>query len=256
MVARQGVELARGKSKTTDVTVVDIGGGLELRKVVIAKVREQPVNDIIFDPYRFDRLTENIREREAMESIPLVYDDGSGNLATVSGHHRLRAATAAGLTEAWVLVETRKMTPGELASKQIAHNQLVGKSDPEILAELLKVVAANVDDLLRTGLTAEELPQVGSITMALGQPVADFDFRTITFTFLPHQLDGFERIIDRIPPSDLVGVATMKQYDAFTKAVASFIRIKNVRHIGTVLSLLTKMAEQAVAEHEEEPDGD
>jgi len=247
----------KGKVAEAEREPIDLGHGLEIRWLGIAKLKEQPINDNVMQPFEFDRLTENIREAGIPETFPYCYDPGDGKpVEIVDGHHRTRASRAAGLEVVPCIVNTKRMTRSELVSKQIAFNRLRGQSDKDILAEMLKVVRSNVDDLLRTGLTEEELPTVGKIDMPLEQPRADFKFRTITFTFLEHQLDDFRRVIESIPPTDLVGVADRDQYEAFTKAIADFIRIKEVRHIGTVISILTKIAETEVANHVKQAEAD
>jgi len=233
--------------------VIQLGVGLELRWVKIAELKEQDVNAQIMMPDKFERLTENIRERGIVESLPYCYDPRDGTpIQIVSGHHRTRAARNAGLDIIPVLVDTLEMSASQVASKQIAHNALVGQTDADVLSELLKAVSDNVDDLLRTGLSEAELPHVGKLDVPLDVPRGNFDFRTISFTFLPHQFDAFKAVVDSLPPSDMVGVASMEQYEAFTKAVSEYIRVKDVRHVGTVLSILTRLAEEAVADHEDE----
>ena len=232
-----------------------IADGMVVKFVEIAQVKEQDVNPQVMQPQEFDRLTENIRERGMIESLPYCYQKGGeGQIEVVSGHHRLRAARAAGLEVVPAIVDHISMTRSELASKQIAHNRLVGEPDSDVMAELLKTITRNVDDLLRTGLHKDELPTVEKITMSLDAPRADFDFRTVTFTFLAHQLTEFEDVIESIPASDLVGVAEREQFDEFASAIAGFIRVKDVRHIGTVLTLLTKIAMAEIAEHEDNDD--
>ncbi len=230
-----------------------LGSGLEIRWVEIAKLKEQDLNPQVMQPAEFERLTENIREKGMVESLPYLWDPPDGPVEIVSGHHRSRAARNAGLAVIPAIVDTTSMTRSEVASKQIAHNALVGQTDDALLAQLLKDVSGNVNDLLRTGLDPDKLPTIDALPAPVGAPGTKFDFRVITFTFLPHQLTDFERVIEQIPPTDLLGVAAMDQYDGFVKAVAEYIRIKDVRHIGTVVARLTQAAETII---EEESNGD
>ena len=77
-----------------------------------------------------------------------------------SGHHRARAARAAGLTEIPCLVDTAPMTHSEFTAQQIAHNELHGTPDTNVLAQLVRMIE-DVDDLLATGLSEQELSKLG-----------------------------------------------------------------------------------------------
>jgi hypothetical protein len=230
-----------------------VGEDMEVWEVEIASLREQDVNPQVMKPREFDRLTENIRTRGELESLPYCYlpRDGDGPMEVVSGHHRSRGARAAGKDRIVVLVDRKPMTRSELAAKQIAHNELHGNPDLAILRELLTVVT-DADDLLATGLPEELLPTPAAEPTTLSIPHADFDWRTVTFTFLPHQLAAFKEVIDAIEGStDLVGVAPIECYEDFARALASFSRIKEIRAIGTGVYELTKVARREVLAIEE-----
>jgi len=227
---------------------VQLAENMEVRIVKITDLREQEINAQVMAPREFERLTENIRQRGALESLPYVAQPGGeGPLQIVSGHHRTRAARLAGLEEIPVIVDTSKMTRSQIVAKQIAHNALVGHPDEAILRELAKQMDA-VDDLLASGLPDDFLPVQTDTSAVLGQPHAAFDWRNVTFTFLPHQLEEFQTLIDRIEGSqDLVGVAPIESYEPFAEAVGRYQRIRDVRSIGTTIGLLTRVASDQVA---------
>lgn len=222
----------------------DLGDDLELWVCTIAALKEQDVNAQIMTPAQFDRLTENIRTRGQVESLPYCYlaRNNPGPAEIVSGHHRVRASRAAGLTEIPVILDRREMTRSQIVSKQLSHNALTGTSDADMLKELLKQVTT-VDDLLATGLPENLLPTVDPNPTPITQPRADFDWRTVTFTFLPHQLDNFKTLIEHLNGAqDLVGVAPLDGFDTFAKALGGYSRIRDVRSIGMVIDLLTTVA--------------
>ncbi|HEU5032745.1 MAG TPA: ParB/Srx family N-terminal domain-containing protein, partial [Spirillospora sp.] len=72
-----------------------IADGLYVMWLEPTVLREQDVNAQTMSPRHFDRLTENIRGRGMIESLPYVYwPDEEGVPEIVSGHHRCRAARA------------------------------------------------------------------------------------------------------------------------------------------------------------------
>ena len=76
--------------------IADLGNGLELWSLVISTLKEQDINAQVMDDRRMKILTSNIKNRGALESLPYVYKDGD-TFSIISGHHRVRAANAAGL---------------------------------------------------------------------------------------------------------------------------------------------------------------
>jgi hypothetical protein len=243
----------------TNQKIADLGDGLEVWMVAGTSLREQTINPQIMRPRDFDRLVENIRARGGLESLPYCYlpaDEPDAVIEIVSGHHRCRAAHAAGLERFPVIVDRHSMTRSELAAKQIAHNHLVGSPDSAVLRELLQAIT-DADDLLATGLPEEMLPiPAPSDPVPLAHPTASFDFRTVTLTFLPHQLANFKEVADVLEASDMVGVAHVDCYQEFARAMASYSRLKEIRAVGTTIHVLTTLARQEIAELEENGDGD
>ena len=75
-----------------------IGDDLVIRIVKISELREQDVNAQQMSSRDFDRLTENIRIRGQVESLPYCHQpNGEGTIEIISGHHRVRAARKAGV---------------------------------------------------------------------------------------------------------------------------------------------------------------
>ncbi len=76
---------------------------LSIYKVHPDILREQDKNARVMDAKPFQRLTENIKKNGQMESMPYchktVSPGGSEEFSIISGHHRVRAARKAGLTE-------------------------------------------------------------------------------------------------------------------------------------------------------------
>jgi hypothetical protein len=238
---------------------LQIADDLYVEWVEIAALREQDINAQVMQPRHFDRLTENIRSRGMLESLPYCHRPaGDGPVEIISGHHRVRAARAAGLTHIPALVDYRPMRRSTVIAKQIAHNELHGEADRDVLAHLVAMID-NVDDLLATGLPEDALPTVEPDDTTLAIPHGEFDWRMVTLVFLPHQLTEFKDTVAVIEAgTDMVGVANREQFEAFAAAVHDFGRCRDVRNFTTMVALLIDIArrevEQAAAEQAAELD--
>lgn len=230
---------------------VEIADDLWIEWVPVAGLREQDVNAQVMQPGEFTRLVANVKDRGMLESLPYCHQpNGEGVVSTISGHHRVRAARAAGLTHIPVIVDKRVMSRSEVVSKQIAHNQLHGSPDEAILRQMIAMID-NPDDLLATGLGEDYLPTVERDTTSMDVPHADFEWRMLVLTFLPRQFDDFQQVIDMIPAADMVGVATDDQFEQFAKAVYKYARMKSIKSVSTAVALLTDLALTEIAKMEE-----
>lgn len=221
----------------------ELADGLYVMWVSVAELREQDVNAQRMSPRHFDRLTENIRQRGMIESLPYCHwPDEQGPVEIVSGHHRARAARAAGLDVIPALVDTKPMRRTEVIAKQIAHNELHGDPDQQILAQLVAMID-NVDDLLTTGLSEDQLPTVEPDDTKLDIPHADFDWRMVTLLFLPQQLKEFGQALDALDShTDTLGIADRDQFEEFARQVHRYGWLNNVRNMATAIAILTDLA--------------
>lgn len=223
---------------------LEVGPDLYVVKLPVSELREQDVNAHTMSPTKFERLVENIRLREALESLPYCYAaEGKPPVEVVSGHHRIRAALAAGLHEIPLLLDVRKMPRSTVVAKQLAHNALVGTDDPDIINQLLAEIDSP-DDRLATGLNADVLEGQEQVDVAaMFAPRIDFDYRTVSFAFLPHQQAEVERLIELLEGrQDLVVVAPIEQYDELLTVAARYARLKGVRSGATAITLMVRLA--------------
>ena len=87
-------------------TVADMGSGLVIAKVKLTDFREQDINARIMKTEMQKQLTDNIKKRGQLESLPFcaLID---GKIEIISGHHRIRSAKDSGvLTELFVILDT------------------------------------------------------------------------------------------------------------------------------------------------------
>ncbi len=226
---------------------LQVGDNLFVMMIPVADLRERDINAQVMQARHFDRLTENIRARGQLESLPYVSWPGrEGPKVIISGHHRFRAGRAAGLDLIPCLVDTLSMTESQRFAKQIAHNELSGKPDEQILAQMVAQID-NVDDLLTTGLPEEWLPTPEDDSTTLGLPHAEFDWRLVTLLFLPRQLTQFEAALDVLDKhSEIVGIAPREDFEAFSREVIQFGRTMNIRSLATSVGVIIQLARREV----------
>lgn len=221
--------------------VAELDCGLEVWKLVISTLKEQDINAQVMDDRKMKILTSNIKNRGTLESLPYIHKKGD-TFSIVSGHHRVRAANAAGLKTIYGLVDTIDLTESQIVSKQISHNELVGQADSEILGELVKKMK-EVDDIIASGLPEKFLNQIAQQSPVMDLPQLDFEWRTLQLVFLPEQLKDFQTLVKMIDSkAEFVGVADAKQFDDFSKAMVQFGKTQNIKSIGATIQYLTEIA--------------
>lgn len=130
-------------------TVADMGSGLVIAKVKLTDFREQDINARIMKTEMQKQLTDNIKKRGQLESLPFcaLID---GKIEIISGHHRIRSAKDSGvLTELFVILDTTGLRRSQVAAKQLAHNAISGFDDQSTLKEIAKMID-DVDDMLES----------------------------------------------------------------------------------------------------------
>ena len=167
-------------------------------------------------------------------------------LQIVSGHHRVKAAAAAGLDSIVVLVDTNGLTRSEIVAKQIAHNQIVGSPDDTIVAQLLTELTT-VDDLLETGLPQDQLPSLvdpGGLPAFEGLD-PDIHWRTMTLTMLSDQFDDVDAWIEEHTGQDPDTVAVLAPDELFTRfqsTLGKWAERRRVRSAGIAVGMLVETA--------------
>lgn len=141
-------------------------GTKEVRRINIKHLKEQELNAQEMPKHQFDALVRNIKNDGELQSLIYVHqpDGPDGEIRIISGHHRVRAAYKAGLTEVPCIVETAPLSPSQIRARQLAHNQIHGESDPKLLAQILEEID-DVIELTATGFTDQELEELTNNTV-------------------------------------------------------------------------------------------
>ena len=204
-------------------TVADMGSGLVIAKVKLTDFREQDINARIMKTEMQKQLTDNIKKRGQLESLPFcaLID---GKIEIISGHHRIRSAKDSGvLTELFVILDTTGLRRSQVAAKQLAHNAISGFDDQSTLKEIAKMID-DVDDMLESYIGKDIIGEPMAELEKLLSPKVEFDWKNVTFTFLPHQLrdlDQLVKVLGSLSP-DMLGVADIDQHEEFIETITKY----------------------------------
>lgn len=221
--------------------IAELDCGLEVWKLDVTSLKEADVNAQIMDERKMKILASNIKNRGALESLPYI-SKKDNTFTIISGHHRVKAAVIAGLSHIYGLVDTNEMTKSQVVSKQIAHNELTGKHDSEILQQLIKMMK-NVDDIIASGLSEEYINTLKEKSPVMDMPQLEFNWRTISSHFLPNSLKNLEKLVKLVDKkADYMGVAPLDTYKPFIEAVRSYGNANEIKSIGTTIHYLTEIA--------------
>lgn len=247
---------------------------LRLYYARVDDLREQDVNAQSMTKKMFDQLTENIKEAGVLESLPLcatiephpltpspmngegekrnltpgpspIFGEVGNTIWVVSGHHRKRALAAAGVQYTLVLLY-EGLTWDRVRSKQLAHNSIFGKSDPE----LVKRIWDKIEDV-RARFEAFIDPRMfENIPAQVSFKPVDVNMnhfaKTVVIAFLPVQHGDFEAALEKALPKgevDKVYLAAPETYDLWMEALK---RTREGLDVVAVPSAVAAMARLAI----------
>lgn len=225
--------------------IYDMGTGLIIAKVPLDKVREQDINARIMKKEMQDQLTANIKNRGQLESLPLLVEK-DGVLEIISGHHRIKSARAAELKEIVAIIDVSGLSRSKIAAKQLAHNAISGFDDQDVLKEICKMLD-DVDDMLESFIGKDILEEPLEQYNKLLSPAVQFDFKNITFSFLPHQVRDMDALIKNLESSapEIIGVAPYEQCKQFIEALARYQKFSDIRNVGAAIhSMIESVTEK------------
>ena len=156
-----------------------MGSGLVIAKVGAGYMREQDINARIMKSEMQQQLTNNIRKRGQLESMPFcaLTQDGT-RIEIISGHHRIRSGKDAGIKDFFVILDVSGLNRSKIVAKQIAHNAISGFDDQATLKELAKMLD-DVDDMIESYAGKEILKETDAEIEKLLAPRIDFDWKNV-----------------------------------------------------------------------------
>lgn len=252
-MAGKGEKMAESKNgehgqKIAYEKIAEMGSGLVIAKVSADSIREQDINARIMKNEMQRQLTDNIKKRGQLESLPFcaLTHDGE-RVEIISGHHRIRSGKDAGLKDFFVILDVSGLNRSNIVAKQIAHNAISGFDDQSMLKELAKLMD-DVDDMIESYAGKEILEVPDSEIDKLLSPTLTFDWKNIVFAFLPHQIDDVNALVEAIQKfaPDYVGVADIEAYKPFMEALAKYQEFANVKNVGAAIHAMTKTTLQQI----------
>ncbi len=145
---------------------------------------------------QFTRLVENVKRDGALTSSVLAHwPAGQSRPEILSGHHRTKAAIAAGVKTIDAHIITSDLTEDRKVAIQLSHNAISGQDDPSVLAELYETL--DMDEKLYSGITDDDIKEFDGLdvpALTVGLP----EYREVNIFFLHSELDEFRQVLERI----------------------------------------------------------
>ena len=77
-------------------------------------------------------------------------------------------------------------------------------------------------------------------------PAVQFDFKNVTFTFLPHQVKDMDALVKDLESKapDIVGVASYEQCKGFVETLSKYQKFTDIRNVGAAIHSMIENAAQ------------
>jgi hypothetical protein len=113
------------------------------------------------------------------------------------------------------------------------------------LKELAKMLE-DVDDMIESYAGKDILEEPEAELEKYLSPTVDFEWKNLTFTFLPHQVSDLEKLIDALESTkpDFLGVADLEQYKPFLETLTKYQQFANVKNTGAAIHAMIKCTGQ------------
>lgn len=239
--------MAEGKTESTGTAkyeqLADLGSGLIIARVKITDIREQDINARIMKPEMMKQLTDNIKKRGQLESLPFCAL--TDKIELISGHHRYRAAREAGLQEIIIILDVSGLSRSQIAAKQLAHNAISGFDDNDVLKEIAKMIT-EVDDMLESYVGKDILEEPMAEIEKLLSPTVSFDWKNVVFMFLPHQINDLDKLVKAVESNhpEYIGAAGIEQYKEMMETLSKYQGFSNIKNVGAAIHAMIKHTEQ------------
>ena len=167
----------------------------------------------------------------------------------MSGHHRIKSARAAGLKEIVVIVDVSGLSRSQIAAKQLAHNAISGFDDDSTLREIVKMIT-DVDDMIESFVGKDIMEEPLEQYEKMLSPAIQFDFKNVTFSFLPHQVQDMDALIKSLETtaSEIIGVAPYEQCKSFVETLSRYQKFMDIRNVGAAIHSMVQNANERMNE--------
>ena len=241
---------ATEKPKIKYENIADMGAGLIIAKVATSILREQDINARIMKNEMQRQLTDNIKKRGQLESLPFcALTQNETRIEIISGHHRIRSAKEAGLEYIFVILDVSGLNRSKITAKQIAHNAISGFDDQSTLKELAKMLD-DVDDMIESYAGKDILKEPDAELDKYLSPTVKFDWKNVMLMFLPHQIADLNKLAEataKLSPV-YIGLSDIEEYKPFIESLAKYQNFADVKNVGAAVHSMTKLALSAMNE--------
>lgn len=217
--------------------LLELGNGLEIWKVNIEELKEQDLNARYMKAEMFERLTENIKNSERLESLPFCALTENG-IEIISGHHRVRAARQAGIYEIYVIVDVSGLSSDKIKAKQLAHNSIGGYDNAELVKRIFDEIqdaSAKLEAFVPDKLV-EDFKRI-----SVGDINVDMDIQQIQLMFFKYEKECINKLENYLKEEDEAYAAEISQFEDVKKMIKESGREYNIRAVGTILARLCEL---------------
>lgn len=226
--------------------VLDLENGLQIFKASVDALHPQPINARLMSSDKFKFLVQNIANDKRMETLPLCWWNGSQQrLDIISGHHRIKAASQAGLPFLYVLVIPEPLTDERVKAKQLAHNAIQGEDDPATVKLIFEDILEQAAKL-ETGISAKDLPRTVADMSSMPASPKTNSPKIVKLVFTPEGFEDFEALIPKLNGADMVGLVSAEQYEIMRKTLRRLGAIENIRPLANVMNRMVEIVKGVV----------
>lgn len=186
----------------------------------------------------FERLTENIKNSDRLESLPFCALTDKG-MEIISGHHRVRAARQAGIFEIFVLVDVSGLSTDKIKAKQLAHNSIWGYDNEELVKRIFDEIQ-DASAKLEAFVPDKIVEQFKKVSV--GDINVEMDIQQIQLMFFKYERECIKRLEKYLADGDEVYADEIEHFEDVKKMIKETGREYNIRAVGTILARLCEIA--------------
>lgn len=123
------------------------------------------------------------------------------------------------------------------------HN-FVGSSATWNRAVLIDGYITDVDDMLESYIGKEIMEEPLEQYEKLASPAVHFDFKNVTFAFLPHQIADMDVLVKALQGSEIVGVASYDDCQRFVETLGKYQQFTDIRNVGAAVHSMIENANE------------
>jgi hypothetical protein len=233
-------KLDETNARLAEVSKLLYPDNLILKVVPVEALTEQKVNPRSMPQKMFDQMIDNVKNTGQLESVPLCAQVGE-ELHIISGHHRTRAARAAGIKYILVLLFLG-LEDSRVKAKQLAHNNISGSDDPELVRRVFDMIHD-----VQAQFEAFVDPRVfDAIPQAVSFKPVDVQMqnaaKTVVIVFLDTQFKQFDAAIQATFPKVTPDKVYLANKEAFEGWRDTLNRVREECDIVSVPAALAYMA--------------